>query len=691
MRSSGIGVFGAFVASMAVGLGGGAAVVRVGTGPAGPQLLVDGKPVPPRVFYGSRRGGGLALGREWARFTLDIAPDVAVSGTGTLHFRFAQEPHWVEIRDLRIVAAEGNEPPQLADTLASKETFGKAWNVFPPGERNTVGTVAVQEGVLRVELRQPAVGSWPDFHLHSDLGLRFAAGRSYRCEFMARASAPAELRPAVYRVEGGVWQPVAAPPCRVFADQVALARDAGVDFVSTGVPNCWQGPGLPQDWTAADRVMREIVAVNPKARIIARVGADAPGWWLRENPDGTMVFEDGSKGTKATVSCRTYRQAACEQMAKVAAHLSEAFPDNFAGIHPCGQNTGEWFYEQSWGTLMSGYDVHTRTAWREWLGERGEPGAETAGVPSAAARHGHPHGLLRDPERERAVLLFDRFRQDEMADFVLGLASACRQATGGTRLVVLFYGYAFEFPPLRNGAPYCGHYALGKVMASPDIDILCSPISYFDRGWPGTAPCMAPAESIMAAGKLWLNEDDTRTYLSGTTAYGGVADLPQTVAVMRRNGIQALARGFGTWWMDLPGRNWFGDARIWDVQRELNPLEEKMLRRSPFRPEVAAIVGEDAMCHLTGGSAALARPLIYEARAALGRSGAPYGQYLLADAVAGRVPAKLQILLAAWSLSGEERDALKANRAPGTRGVWLPKRGSSVVPLKENVPRQLIS
>jgi hypothetical protein len=76
------------------------------------------------------------------------------------------------------------------------------------------------------------------------------------------------------------------------------------------------------------------------------------------------------------------------------------------------------------------------------------------------------------------------------------------------------------------------------------------------------------------------------------------------------------------------------------------------------------------MCHLPGGSAAFASDLIYMARAALGRCGAPYGQYLLDDALAGRVPAKLQVFLSAWALSPGQRAALAGRRTPGTVRVW---------------------
>jgi hypothetical protein len=56
------------------------------------------------------------------------------------------------------------------------------------------------------------------------------------------------------------------------------------------------------------------------------------------------------------------------------------------------------------------------------------------------------------------------------------------------------------------------------LLGGRDIDILCSPISYTDREWLGTAPCMSAAESVREAGILWLNEDDSRTFLDLRTA-----------------------------------------------------------------------------------------------------------------------------------------------------------------------------
>lgn len=654
--------------------------VRVARTDAGPRVLVDGQAMPLRCFFGSRAAGSLALGTDWQPFSFRFVPGHAVAATGTLHFRFDHRTADYGLRDVRIVETASGRDVLPRRSFDSAQGFADLWHVFPPGDRNTVGTVVPGQGSLAVQVREPANRSWPDLHLHSTIGLSFAADTAYEVRFEARASTPTALRPAVYTVENGTWLSLGGPT-GPFERELALARDAGVRFVSTGMPACWGPPEQPVNWEALDAVMREVIAVHPRALVLPRVGADAPSWWLDRHPEARMQFEDGSKARVATVSSREYRQEAAAHLEKLCRHLTETFPEHFAGIHPCGQNTGEWFYEDSWGRLMSGGEPPTLAAWRDWLRRHGRAAAETATFPAAARRHAAANGVLREPASEADLIDANRFWQEEMADMVLALAAAARRGCGDGKLVVFFYGYLFEFPPLFNGAPYSGHYALAKVLACADVDVLCSPISYTDRQWLGTGPCMSPAESVALAGKLWLNEDDTRTYLARTTDYGGVADLAQTIAVLRRNTAQAAMRGFGTWWMDLPGTGWFDDPDIWQEHRRLVPLDTAMLsRRGPYAPEVALIVDEDSLCHLAGGSAAVARPLLYDARAAAGRCGAPYGQYLLRDAAAGRVPARLQIHLASWAVPAAVRAELRQNRRPGVTCVWAYAPGCIAIP-----------
>ncbi len=659
--------------------------VRVQSAKGGPQICVNGRPVPPRFFWGSENSGLIAVGEAWAERAFEFAPDADLAGNATLHVRFTDVPADLWIKDLRVTDAATGADVLPAGSFASQEAFAKAWSAWPVGEANTVGQLGFEDGALRVALRPPKGGAkGPDFHLHSR-GLTLAKGHQYRCSFRCRGTPDQMLTPAVYRVDSGQYSRIGGPQGS-FYSQVALARDAGVNLVSFAAPTCWAPPEQKQDWTPLDALCRRLIAVNPNILLVPRFDANAPHWWQERHPEARMVYDGKTVAPVACVSDRAYRADMCAHLERLARHLCEAFPEHFAGLHPCGQNTGEWFYYDSWKHPLSGYDPATQAAFREWLKARGDPAAATAEPPSADERRAHPNGFLRDPAREGRLIEFARFQQREMSDFVAEMAAACRRGTGGKKLVVFFYGYGFEFPPLGNGAPTSGHYALGSLLTSRDIDILCSPISYTDREWLGTAPAMSAAESVKAAGILWLNEDDSRTYLDPRkqehAQEGGLVNLKQTQQVMLRNTAQAALRGFGTWWMDLPGQGWFNDAAIWEQIVRLRPVDEAMARRdTPFTPEIAAIIDEDSMCHLTGGSAVAARPLIYEGRAALGRSGAPYGQYLLEDALAGRVPARLQFFLSAWRVTPEQRKALAGKRlaAPlrtgGAAGLWTRMKG----------------
>jgi hypothetical protein len=298
---------------------------------------------------------------------------------------------------------------------------------------------------------------------------------------------------------------------------------------------------------------------------------------------------------------------------------------------------------------------------------------DSAAVPSPTARHAAPAGIFRAPETEQAIIDWGTYQQDAMAEAVCELAHAARQASAGKKLVMFFYGYVHELAGVMNGPATSGHYALRNVLDSPDIDILCSPIAYFDRGLGGSAPSMSAAESAALAGKMWLNEDDTHTYLATGTPPGSrdhVTTLAETNEELTRNVAEEAMRNFATWWMDLTFTGWFNDPGMWQQMKKLAPLDEWFLRNpTPFVPEVAAVVDEAVMPRVAAGAQYVVNPCVYEARARLARVGAPYGQYLLDDVLAGKVHAKVYVFLNAWSLSATQRENL-LHATKGAVRVW---------------------
>lgn len=473
----------------------------------------------------------------------------------------------------------------------------------------------------------------------------------------------------------------------VFAAQIQMAAEAGVRMVSFPVPMPWPEPGQEPDWSRVDEVCATVLAANPDALLIPRIGTSPPAWWRKAHPSEMMVWDRGPvEREDVCVASEAWRSDVAERLTAIIEHLETKFGPHMAGYHPCGQNTGEWFYQGTWQAPLSGYSEASQKAWRAWLKREYVDDARlqagwrnnkatlaAADVPSPELRRAAPHGLLRDPRHEQMLLDFARFQQQTMGETVCHLARVVRQATRGRKLVLFFYGYTFEFASVPNGAAISGHYNLRRVLDSPDIDLLCSPISYWDRGQGGTAPAMTAAESVALAGKMWLSEDDTATYLSSGIFPGHrekVDTWEESRELLVRNTAQCAIRNFATWWMDLGATGWFHDPRLWEGMRALAPLDQAMLR-SPraYRPEVAAVVDESSMLLLSARGNTVGRPAVYEARRPLGRMGAPYGQYLLDDAVAARVDAKLLVFLSAWQLSPAQREKLREAVA-GRCALW---------------------
>ena len=658
-----------------------------------PQLVVDGKPVRARMFWGAPRSRPLAIGPDVRQISFEFSPNEDSPAHATMHLRFGETAGDVFLDDIHVADVDGSgDVIPVCDFEAGDESFRSEWTFWPTGSANTVGEIAVVPGCgregsagLRVRLKAPPDDRWPGFHIYHHPNLSLRHGHRYRVTLWVRAEPARQLTIAFYR-PGMPFTFLGGPPTP-FVSQIKMAAEVGVDWVSFPVHMPWPQPGQEVNWEGVDAQCQMVLDANPHAILLPRVGMGAPSWWREAHPEDVMVWDRGpQKRVDVVVASETYRHDAAERLAALIEHLEARFGRHIGGYHPCGQNTGEWFYQETWGAALNGYSEASRRAWRQWL-RKGYQDDEslraawhdssvtldTVDVPGAADRRAAPAGFIRDPANERALTDFAEFQQQMMADCVCHFAHTVRQATQGRKLVVFFYGYVFEFGAVHNGPSTSGHYALRRVLQSEDIDVLCSPISYFDRGLGQTAAAMTAAESVSLADKMWLYEDDTSTYLSSGTQPGSrdrVQTVDQSAAQLVRNTAQCAVRNFGTWWMDLGATGWFEDPRLWDQMKRLDALDRPLLDNpQPFQPEVAAVIDERSMQRVAFAGNTVTRPGIYEVRRPLGRLGAPYGQYLLDDVAEQRVRAKMYVFLNAWCLSPEQRHQILA-ATRGTMRVW---------------------
>ena len=485
------------------------------------------------------------------------------------------------------------------------------------------------------------------------------------------------------------------------ADQIKLAADAGVNFVSFGIDNFWDSDGREPNYKDLAAVFNAVLRVNPKARLIPRL-LMYPNrhfkWWRDLHAAHFMKDADGKSRGFVSISSELYRKQGVDTLKSFINFCEKNFREHMAGYHPGGGNSHEWFYGHSWRKEFTGYDAQTLKAWRKWLGNKygsvealekawkksGIGNFNNVEIPTPSEREAPGH--LIDPASYASIVDFNQFLQDEMAETVLLFAKTARESAGEGRLILFFYGYGFEFTRLRNGPAFSGHLALEKFIKSPYIDCLCGPISYYDRYFGEGKSTMGATESVSDAGKMWFDEDDTRTYLTPVEDPFYLGKLPNrkrrkltqknSIEVIRRNLSQETIRNNGVWWMDLKDQNWYNDPVLWDQMRMFKKIEKNFLKNpEPYRPEVRLVMDETSLLYIgaRGASYSTVTYSLYWSRSELNRAGVPFGHYLLSDILEREEDsaAKLYIFTSAYALSSKQRERISKLKA-SKLWVWAP-------------------
>jgi hypothetical protein len=487
--------------------------------------------------------------------------------------------------------------------------------------------------------------------------------------------------------------------------------DAGIHLyafdVGAGGPTpewCGPGPGResPYDFSTVEARLGRILDVDPEARFHFRVYLEMrQQWWYEAYPQEREVDSTGTPLTQSLAST-LWREQAKEFLRRFAAHLEAIGLADRAFAYQTGAgHTGEWVKGlTSMRSPCGDYSAPMASQFRAWLRDAyGEVEAlraawadagvtfETAQVPSAGEQLDTAHQTFRDPRTERKTIDYYRCLADLCADLIVDFNRTVKEAHKGRVLTGAFYGYLMELAwnagffsegpdSLYSTYQRSGHLGLGQVLRSPYVDFLVSPYSYGFRGIGGHGAAMPPIDSLRLHGKLYVYEDDTRTYLGApNVGFGRAHSLSDSAAILKRNVGEVLTRGMGIWWSA-------GPAHVDPVQEpSFQPLLARFqelgawatrLDRAPSA-EVAVFVDDESLLHQSVRND-LDVPLIFQQRLwGLPRMGAPVDTYLLQDLVEGRLPPyKLYILLNAFALDPSRREALSRElRRDGKVAVYI--------------------
>jgi len=676
--------------------GSAASCLDVGIEPANgqPQLVINGDPQVPLSFFGwaLEQPQRAAVDAGWREVSLQFVADEKTDGFIILFNRIDEGiPGSLWIDELRV--STGNETGKPA---ADSDVMEQCGSQLPAGWAVTFGRSAGVDAsweydrnvfvsgtrALRIDVRKNPPPGWLGLEVK---GLRLNKGEVFAVAFRVRSTMPgyAEVVPLV---NGRRTNGTSDPEESLYARQVRMAAAHGIHMHQFSFPL-----PLPDNpaatYAALDRAMAVTLREDPQAMITVRLGVDDGGTWRRKFPDECETLSDGTKLFPSPSSPK-WRAAVVQELDKAVRHLEEKWGSHVAVYMLSGKNTGEWFYPVWELGQLPGFAPATRDGFRRWLEKKyrtpealaqawGRPveGFDRIELPDASARRTASLGEFLDPRKDADRIDFFDFYNDAMADAISLLAATVKNACGGKKPVMAFYGYLHALAGSRAGLAHSGHLKWSRLLRDPNIDMFCGPNAYTNREPGGPGAFHGPVDALAPYGKFWFCEDDTLTLAAPMTAFPkDRCRTDQAVAdVQRRNFAQDFPRGFGCWYMDLQNAGWLLNDSLWQgIGTMAGFWKDHLKSPQPYRPEIVCLADEVSPLYLRSDTL-LHRLLLADMPRPISEIGAPVGWSLLSAFLDGKVPpAKLYIFPNAFVLTSEQRTkAREILRAQKATAVWF--------------------
>ncbi len=490
-------------------------------------------------------------------------------------------------------------------------------------------------------------------------------------------------------------------PHRGDSDTAQRTAATGAHIYAFGVGHEWRGPGEGYDghfdFSDVKASFQRIINADPEARFHLRINLECQRWWEKAYPNECEVTSEGRQPVPSYAST-VWRDEAIEFLRRYVAHIREiGMAERVIAYQVMAGETGEWTRFSSSGAAPCGdYSEPMRRHFRWYLREKyGGDAAllrnawsdanisfETADVPNDAEQLETKHFHFRDPGREQKTIDYFLCLADLCSGLVVDYCRSVKEANRGTALAGAFYGYTMtcaynetfynqgthaptEYSHYQRG----GHLGFWKVLNSPCVDFVVSPISYGFRGIGGDGPSAFLEESVRLHGKFLIIEDDTRLHDTPPgTRYGRARNSRESAAILTRNFARAVCRGQGQW------RAPYGIPEFHTLLRRFNRIGEFALltERSPSA-EVAVLIDEESIQYGAVRYPMDLANLSHQTLMGLARFGAPYDLYHLNDFADGNMPSyKLYIFLNAFCLtSARRRRLIREIQKDGRTALWI--------------------
>ena len=457
---------------------------------------------------------------------------------------------------------------------------------------------------------------------------------------------------------------------------------AGVRFVETNLyfNRLWLPDGSINT-AEVDLYLQSSLFYAPNSYLIVYFNTDAPPWYLKENPGERFISD---KGVKPYISygSQKYRKDSTAFFRKVIEYMKQQpYFNRVAGIGMDGGDDGQFMQWSGNGrTFVGDYSVPMRDYFHEYLRKKYGTVEELnnqwqssykdfadIAVPSPQRRQGDDTQPILDPVKDADIVDFNLAYSSCVADLICDYAAMIKSATDRTRLVAAYYGKFFSIYGILQWA----ELDIERILRNPDFDYLVA-VDYIERPVGRPHELIVPAASYRKHNKLFVDEADIRTYITGAAKWAKTGSLFEFASQARKMFMKSRVNGMGLHWYDIYG-GMFENSALWRTIGNIQNIAA-VDPVSPVVPaEIALIADEKSYAYCT-----YAKRLRFKPRqdSAFGFLGAPYDVWFLSDLGKPGFPEyKMYVFLNALAPTAEQRQAINDLKRDGKLLVFLHNSG----------------
>lgn len=466
--------------------------------------------------------------------------------------------------------------------------------------------------------------------------------------------------------------------------QMEMARKAGIHIYSFPLRVPMKYPTNEPNYQVGEKLLNKFIAIDQDAMFIVRLAIGPNGYWKEfykkneQNKNEYFTYYDGSKSNYVSFASNYFYEPTSEQLRKIVAYYEKKYGKHILAYH-VAPDLSEMF-DTSYRRKGPDYSIPNMQKFREYLKKKyinidalrkawgnNQVDFQNASLPQPPSTR-FPMRTVQDkcinvfykPVQEQAWVDYSQFYSELISDHVIRWCEIVKEVTGGKKLTVAFYGYLFSLP-----GSFSGHLNLSEILQNQNVDIVCSPISYSDRMAGGAGSFMAPVDSVILHKKLWINEDDTRTYAVDRKMLKDrrfvIDGKEETLGIIDRNLANILAHGCGIWWMDLHACGMFNSQSVWELIAKRKKLFENSTQpKKNYSASVQLIVDEKSKFYFADDFA-FQRNVLHKIQSSLKMTSATVEVYMLNDYLAGITPrADMVVFSSTFRMTSAQAAKLKA-------------------------------